>query len=88
MLIYPAPASLRCNSDCFPTVFPECFSTDLGVLTQDCAALVERLTADSAVLSLANIGARDHTIIVQGGAYAEHDIRTCKLTRNPVLVLN
>src|SRR6185295_19597209 len=44
-------------------------------LPEDVAALVEKLTADSATLTLVN-GSQlaPRTVIVQGGAYAEHQI--------------
>ena len=42
-------------------------------LPEDVAALVEGLTDDGLTLSLVNINQRDaRTVIVQGGAYAEH----------------
>jgi hypothetical protein len=42
----------------------------------DCAALVERMSADAATLSLVNLGAEARSIIVQGGAYGEHTINS------------
>jgi hypothetical protein len=44
-------------------------------LPDDVAALVERLTADEAVVTLVNVNQLDaRSVIVQGGAYAEHNI--------------
>jgi hypothetical protein len=44
-------------------------------LPQDVAALVERLTADEAVLTLVNVNQlQPRTLILQGGAYGEHEI--------------
>jgi hypothetical protein len=44
-------------------------------LPADVAALVERITADEAVVTLVNVNQLDpRTVIVQGGAYGEHDI--------------
>ena len=50
------------------------------------AALVERLTADSVVVSLVNLNPlHARTVIVQAGAYAEHeivDVRQGEVTRS------
>jgi hypothetical protein len=44
-------------------------------LPDDVAALVERLTADETVLTLVNVNQSDpRTVIVQAGAYAEHQV--------------
>ena len=44
-------------------------------IPEDVAALVETLTADEVTLALVNINqVRERTVIVQGGAYAEHQI--------------
>ena len=44
-------------------------------LPEDVGALVEKLEADSAVLSLVNVNpVEGRTVIVQGGAYGEHQI--------------
>ncbi len=44
-------------------------------LPEDVAALVERLEAEEAVVTLVNLNqVRERTVIVQGGAYAEHQI--------------
>jgi hypothetical protein len=43
-------------------------------LPDDVAALVEKLTADSTVLTLVNVNpSQPRTVIVQGGAYGEHE---------------
>jgi len=42
-------------------------------IPEDCAALVERMTGDSATLVLVNTSTEQaHTVLVQTGAYAEH----------------
>jgi hypothetical protein len=44
-------------------------------LPDDVAALVERMTADETVVTLVNVNQLDaRTVIVQGGAYGEHEI--------------
>ncbi len=44
-------------------------------LPEDVAALVERMTADETVVTLVNVNQLDaRTVIVQGGAYGEHEI--------------
>ena len=44
-------------------------------LPDDVAALVERMMADETVLTLVNVSQiRPRTVIIQGGAYGEHDI--------------
>jgi hypothetical protein len=44
-------------------------------LPADVAALVERITTDEVVVTLVNVNQLDpRTVIVQGGAYGEHDI--------------
>src|SRR6185295_9758745 len=46
-------------------------------LPDDVAALVEKLTADSATLTLVNVSQLEpRAVIVQGGAYGEHQITT------------
>jgi hypothetical protein len=46
-------------------------------LPEDVAALVEKLTADSATVTLVNVSQlHSQTFIVQGGAYGEHQITT------------
>ncbi|MEZ4659723.1 MAG: hypothetical protein R2911_19380 [Caldilineaceae bacterium] len=49
-------------------------------LPQNVAALVEKMTADVTVLSLVNLNQVDPvTLVVQGGAYAEHQIESATL---------
>ena len=44
-------------------------------MPEDVAALVEKLTDDETTLSLVNINpVEEQTVIVQGGAYAEHQL--------------
>ncbi|HLH72421.1 MAG TPA: hypothetical protein VKX96_03985, partial [Chloroflexota bacterium] len=44
-------------------------------IPEDVAALVEKLTADEVVVTLVNTSVlQSRTVIVQGGAYAEHEI--------------
>lgn len=43
-------------------------------LPEDVAALVTALSDRSAEVTVVNVGARAHTVILQGGAYAEHRI--------------
>jgi hypothetical protein len=44
-------------------------------LPEDVAALVEKLTADSATVTLVNVNQLEpRTVVVQGGAYGEHEI--------------
>ncbi|MBM3262633.1 MAG: hypothetical protein FJY97_04305 [candidate division Zixibacteria bacterium] len=46
-------------------------------IPEDVAALVERMTADETVLTLVNVNpVAARTVIVQGGAYAEHQIES------------
>ena len=41
----------------------------------DVAALVEKMTADEVVVTLVNVSqVRERRVVVQGGAYAEHQI--------------
>jgi hypothetical protein len=48
-------------------------------LPEDVAALVEKLTADGAVLTLVNVNQADpRTVIVQGGAYGEHRVESVR----------
>ncbi len=48
-------------------------------ISEDCAALVEKLADDSATLVLVNTSSgKEHTVIVQGGAYGEHQILSVK----------
>ena len=49
-------------------------------LPEDVAALVQRLTADEATVTLVNVNQiAARTVIVQGGAYAEHEIAAVKV---------
>lgn len=49
-------------------------------LPEDVAALVEKLTADETVVTLVNINqTRERTVMVQGGAYAEHHFASARL---------
>jgi hypothetical protein len=49
-------------------------------LPDDVAALVERLTPDEATVTLVNINQlNSRTIVVQGGAYGEHQLASAKL---------
>ena len=44
-------------------------------MPEDVAALVEKLTDDETTLSLVNVNpVEEQTVIVQGGAYAEHQL--------------
>src|SRR5581483_9144565 len=46
-------------------------------LPEDVAALVEKLTADSAVVTLVNLNQLDsRTLVVQAGGYGEHEFLT------------
>jgi hypothetical protein len=48
-------------------------------LPEDVAALVQRMTADEAVVRLVNVNQlAERSLIVQGGTYAEHDIAAVK----------
>jgi hypothetical protein len=56
-------------------------------LPEDVAALVERLTADDATLTLVNINQlQQRTLIVQGGAYGEHEITSASASRQETAV--
>jgi hypothetical protein len=56
-------------------------------LPTDVAALVERITSDETVVTLVNVNQLDaRTIIVQGGAYGEHQIAAADLTGNSIMV--
>jgi len=49
-------------------------------LPEDVAALVEKLTADETVVSLVNVSqVEERTVVVQGGAYAEHRINRVEI---------
>ncbi|HEY8885680.1 MAG TPA: hypothetical protein VIO35_10240, partial [Chloroflexota bacterium] len=49
-------------------------------IPEDVAALVEKLTADEVVVTLVNTSPlHPRTVVVQGGAYAEHDLVDVKL---------
>ncbi|MCX6044963.1 MAG: hypothetical protein NT075_07605 [Chloroflexi bacterium] len=49
-------------------------------IPEDVAALVEKLTADETVVSLVNVNQVDErTVVVQGGAYAEHQIMSVEI---------
>jgi hypothetical protein len=51
-------------------------------IPEDVAALVETIAADEVALRLVNIGpVRERTVVVQGGAYAEHQIMTVTTDR-------
>jgi hypothetical protein len=48
-------------------------------LPEDVAALVERMTEDSVTVTLVNLSpVHERTVIVQGGAYAEHQLTTVR----------
>ncbi|MDB5469224.1 MAG: hypothetical protein JWR84_784 [Caulobacter sp.] len=56
-------------------------------LPPDCAALVDRLTADETAVTLVNLSpTRARTLVVQGGGYGEHRIRSVAIgeTVSPV----
>jgi hypothetical protein len=56
-------------------------------LPEDVAALVEKLTADETVVTLVNVSpVAERRLIVQGGAYAEHQIATVKAGDKPIAV--
>ena len=56
-------------------------------LPDDVAALVEKLTADETVVTLVNVSPiHERRLIVQGGAYAEHQITTVKSEAKPIVV--
>jgi hypothetical protein len=56
-------------------------------LPEDVAALVERMTADETVVTLVNVNQLDsRTVIVQGGAYGEHQITSALLDGLPTKV--
>ena len=47
------------------------------------AALLEKLTADEATVTLVNLNQlQPRTVIIQGGAYGEHEIVTVKVGDN------
>src|SRR5262249_28373252 len=49
-------------------------------LPEDVAARVEKLTADSAVVTLVNASQLDaHTVVVQAGGYGEHEFLTVQV---------
>ena len=49
-------------------------------IPEDVAALVEKLTADEVIVTLVNTNPlQRRTLIVQGGAYAEHEIVDVKI---------
>jgi len=43
-------------------------------LCEDTAVLISEVTDDGYTMTLANLGAQDHTLCLQGGAYGEHNI--------------
>ena len=52
-------------------------------LPEQVGALVERMTEDEAVVTLVNLDpVSERTVIVQGGAYAEHQIESASFGRN------
>lgn len=56
-------------------------------LPEEVAALVEKLTADETVVSLVNISQLDEqVVVVQGGAYGEHQIRSATVNGQTVPV--
>jgi hypothetical protein len=56
-------------------------------LPEDVAALVERLTADEATLTLVNVNQlTPRTVVVQGGAYGEHQITSVALSAQETAV--
>ena len=56
-------------------------------IPEDVAALVSRLSNDEVTVSLVNINQTEpKTVIVQGGAYAEHQIKNARLHGNIVSV--
>ncbi|HCQ03203.1 MAG TPA: hypothetical protein DIT99_22085 [Candidatus Latescibacteria bacterium] len=56
-------------------------------MPEDVAALVERLSHDEATLTLINTNqVSSRTVVVQGGAYAEHQIRSVACQSNVVSV--
>jgi hypothetical protein len=56
-------------------------------LPEDVAALVEKLTADETVVSLVNVNQiEERTVVVQGGAYAEHQINSVEIDGQTVTV--
>ncbi|HVX10948.1 MAG TPA: hypothetical protein VHC22_07205 [Pirellulales bacterium] len=58
-------------------------------LPDDVAALVEKLTADSTVLTLVNINPSEpRTVIVQGGAYGEHEFLDAQFAGGSVAIHN
>lgn len=58
-------------------------------ITTDCAALVEAMTGDSATLVLVNTNAtQDHTVLVQGGAYGEHQLLSVTPDGNSPVKIN
>lgn len=58
-------------------------------LPEDVAALVEKLTDDETIVSLVNVSQVDeHTVVVQGGAYAEHQIISAEMDGQTVAVDN
>lgn len=56
-------------------------------LPDDVAALVQKMTADEAVVTLVNVNQiQPRTLIVQAGAYGEHRIETAKLDESTLTV--
>ena len=56
-------------------------------LPEDVAALVEKLTADEAVVTLVNVNQLDpRSVIVQAGAYGEHEIVSIAHGNSPIAV--
>jgi hypothetical protein len=49
-------------------------------MPEDVAALVEKLTADTTVLTLVNVNQSEpRTVVVQGGAYGEHQFASVEI---------
>ena len=56
-------------------------------IPEDVAALVEQMTADAVTLSLVNVNQVEaRSVIIQGGAYAEHDIESVALDNHTTRV--
>jgi hypothetical protein len=56
-------------------------------IPEDVAALVEQMTADQIVLNLVNVSQlTPHTVVVQGGAYGEHQIQSVELDGQPISI--
>jgi hypothetical protein len=58
-------------------------------LPEGVAALIEQMTADAVTLSLVNVDAVEpHTVVIQGGSYAEHQLRDATLGSRSVPINN